>query len=308
MRSSTAVLLAITATALSAPLIRAQSLPASGLSAQDLPAAIHQQEILLQQPTSRADALAWWKLARLNQDAARYPDAQHAYTQALALLQNGDRATLADVMDGLGTLYAETGDYAHAEPLETQALTLREALGDRTGEGRSWMHLAMLSLGRHDIASAAHDGQLATQRLLDPSIPSAPEEQMTALIDLALVRCAQNLPSAAIPLLKNAHRIAQTTSPAGGFPAAFTEFLLGYANWRDGNLHAAATLMKRGAAGLESQLGPQHPTYISAMAQYATFLDQTHHTAEASELRAHLASGSRLPPLSPAALTAQLHR
>lgn len=307
MRSSTAFLLAITAASLSASL-PAQSLPSSGFSAEDLPAAIHQQELLLQQPATRANGDAWWKLARLDQDAARYTDAQRAYTQALALLQNGDRATLADVMDGLGTLYAETGDYAHAEPLESQALAIREALGDRTGEGRSWMHLAMLSLGRHDISAAAHYGQLATQRLLNPSTPSAPEEQMTALIDLALVRCAQNLPSAAIPLLKNAHRIAQTTGPADGLPAAFTEFLLGYANWRDGNLRAAATLMKSGAARLQSQLGPQHPTYISAMTQYATFLDQTHHTAEAAELRAHLASTSPLPLSSPSAWTAQLHR
>jgi tetratricopeptide (TPR) repeat protein len=291
MRLSPAFLVAIFCSAL-AP---AQNLP--DFSAQILPAAIHQQQLLLEQPSMRADGAAWWKLARLEQDAARYTEAQAAYTHALALLQDGDRATLANVADGLGTLYVETGDFAHAEPLETQALTLRESLGDRTAIGRSWMHLAMLSLGKHDVPGAAHFAELAAQRLLDPAAPSAdaptPEEQMTALIDLSLVRCAQNLCSAAIPLLQKAHRIAQTAPPAESLPAAFTDFLLGYANWRDGNLHAAARLMKNSVADLEAQLGPHHPTTIAAVTQYAAFLDQTHHTTEAAELLAQLALASQ---------------
>lgn len=277
------------------------------VSAPDLPAAIRQQQIVLQQPAAKADAFTWWKLARLQQDAARYPDAERSYAHAISLLQTGDRATLAGVMDGLGTLYVETGALDRAQPLEIQALAIRQALGDHTGEGRSWMHLAMLSLGKHDISGAAHYAQLAAQRLLDPVVPlsdaPAPEEQMTALIDLALVRCAQNLCSAAIPLLKHAHRLALASGPAHSFPDAFTDFLLGYANWHNGDLHAAAKLMHRGVAGLETQLDPRHPTYIAAMTQYAAFLDRTRHPAQAAAIRARLAQIQTSPaPLETAAL------
>lgn len=299
MRPASSFLLAILCSVASAPLAPAQSFP--DLSAQDLPAAIHQQEILIEQPATRADATAWWKLARLDQDAARYADAEHAYTHALTLMRNEDRATRANLLDGLGTVYVETGDFARAEPLETEALAIRTSLHDDTGEGRSWMHLAMLALGRHDIATAAHNAQLATDRLVN-STAATPEEQMTALISLSFVRCAQNLCSAAIPLLKKAHHIALASDQAQSFPAAFTDFLLGYANWRNGNLPAAARLMKSGSVGMRTQLGPNHPTYISAMIQYAAFLDQTHHSAEAAALRARLAQ-----PSSPAAtMTAAL--
>lgn len=289
MRPTPSFLLAILCSVCAAPLASSQDL--TDLSAQNLPAAIHQQEILLEQPSAQPDASAWWKLARLDQDAARYADAEHAYTHALALVHNDDRATRANILDGLGTVYVEAGDCTRAEPLETEALAIRQSLNDSTGEGRSWMHLAMLALGRHDIATAAHNAQLATDRLLNAG-DATPEEQMTALISLSFVRCAQNLCSAAIPLLKKAHHIARASGQAQSFPAAFTDFLLGYANWRDGNLHAAARLMKSGAAGMRTQLGPTHPTYISAMTQYAAFLDQTHHRAEAAALRAQLSQPS----------------
>lgn len=286
MRPARFFLLAILSSVCAAPFAAAQSL--SDLSAQDLPAAIHQQEIVLEQPSAQADASAWWKLARLDQDAARYADAEHAYTRALSLVRDDDRATRANILDGLGTVYVETGDFTRAEPLENEALAIRTSLHDSTGEGRSWMHLAMLALGRHDVATASHNAQLATDRLLNSSA-ATPEEQMTALINLSFVRCAQNLCSAAIPLLKKAHHIALASSQAESFPAAFTDFLLGYANWRVGDLHAAARLMKSGSAGMRAQLGPSHPTYLASMTQYAAFLDQTHHNTEAAAIRAQLA-------------------
>ena len=304
MRPSLAFLPALLCSLAAAPFAPAQTLAPNltDLSAQDLPTAIHQQEILLEQPAAHADAAAWWTLARLDQDAARYADAEHAWTHALSLVNSNDRATRANLLDGLGTVYVETGDFTRAEPLENEALALRESLHDSTGEGRSWMHLAMLALGRHDVATAAHNAQLAADRLLN-STAATPQEQMTALITLSFVRCAQNLCSAAIPLLKKAHHIALTSSQAQSFPAAFTDFLLGYADWRDGNLHAAARLMKSGSAGMRTQLGSNHPTYISAMTQYAAFLDQTHHSAEAAAIRAELSQS----PSSAGTMTAALH-
>ena len=192
---------------------------------------IHKYELLVQDQTVQQDGAVWWHLAMLYQDAARYEDAERAYTKALELLKTGDRAMLANAMDEMGTMYMETGNYAKAEPLEREALAMREAGNDSVGVGRSWMHLTMLSLGRHNLANAANYAELAADRLVPERTGHAaekvatPEEKMTALIYLSLVRCAQRDCAQAIPELRAASGIAQASYGAGGLPVARAEDL-----------------------------------------------------------------------------------
>jgi tetratricopeptide (TPR) repeat protein len=235
-------------------------------------------------------------LAILYQDAARYEDAERAYSKAVELLKTGDRITLANVMDGMGTMYVETGKYAKASPLEREALAIRGAQKDSVGIGRSWMHLAMLSLGKRDIADAATYAEMAVERLVperaghEVQNAATPEEKMTALIYLSLVRCAQGVCAAALPELKLARGLAQASRGEETFPVAFTDFILGYVYWKSGDNRSAAGLMKSGTAGMEAQLGWGHPTYISAMKQYEAFLKQTRRNAEAAEVRRKIVS------------------
>src|SRR5271156_1030956 len=256
---------------------------------------IHKYQLLVQDQVVQQNGAVWWHLAMLYQDAARYGDAEHAYAKALELLETGDRTTLANAMDEMGTMYVETGRYAKAEPLEREALAMREAGNDSVGVGRSWMHLTMLSLGRHNLANAANYAELAADRLVPERTGHAaekaatPEEKMTALIYLSLVRCAQRDCAQAIPELRAASGIAQASYGAGGLPVAFTDFLLGYAYWKSGDTRSAAELMKSGTAGLEAQVGWGHPTYIAAMTQYEAFLKQTGRNTEAAEVKAKIA-------------------
>lgn len=250
-------------------------------------------EMTVQQPSAQNDGTAWWKLGTLYQDAARYGDAERCYARAVGLLQHGDPTWLANALDSMGTMYVETGDYAKAEPLEKQALAMREAGGDSMGEGRSWMHLAMLSLGEQDPSSAVRYGQMAVLRLVPRGKrggdAGTPEEQMAALIDLALARCAERDCREAIDSLKRAHRLAVHNHGASDFEGAYTEFLLGYAEWKSGNDREAARRMKSGAAGLETQLTWGHPTFIALMTQYGIFLEQAGQLQEAAAVRAKLA-------------------
>ena len=271
---------------------------ASGCLAQSTTAArlageIQNAELMVQQPSSQNDGTAWWKLGMLYQNAARYRDAERCYAHATSLLRHGDSRTLADALDSMGTVYVETGDYAKAAPLENQALAMREAGNDSIGVGRSWMHLAMLSLGEKDASSAARYTQMAVQRLVhreaQDGSAGTPEEQMTALIGLALARCAQGTFQGAIDPLKRAHRLALEDKDAGDFPAGYTDFLLGYAEWRESDNRQAAQLMKKGTAGIEAELGWGHPTYISVMTQYETFLEQAGQFTEAAAVKTKLA-------------------
>jgi tetratricopeptide (TPR) repeat protein len=266
---------------------------------------IHRYELMVQKPPSQQDGAAWCDLAKLYQDAARYEDAEHAYTKAIALFTTGDRTRLANAMDGMGTMYVETGRYAQAQPLESKALAIREEQNDSVGVGRSWMHLAMLSLGERNLADAERYSEMATERLVpehfghQASTAATPEEKMTALIYLSLARCARGSCTAGIAELKAAHDLAEASYDAQSFPVAYTNFLLGYESWKSGDTQLAGELMKRGSAGMEEQLGWRHPTLISAMTQYEAFLRLTRHNDEAAEIGAKIAQAqaSRRPSM-----------
>ncbi len=267
---------------------------AQDVKATTMTGEIRRYELLMQETPAQNSGAMWWKLAMLHQDAAQYRDAEHAYGKALELLKTGDRATLANVMDGMGTMYVETGWYVKAEALERNALALREAQNDSAGIGVSWMHLAMLSLGKHEVADAARYAELAADRLVPErkgmahTDAATPEQKMTALIYLSLARCAQRDFSAALPELALARTLARASYPAQNFPVAYIDFLSGYAQWKSGKNERAAELMKTGTAGMEAQLGWGHPTYISAMKQYEAFLKRTRRNAEAAEVKAKI--------------------
>jgi tetratricopeptide (TPR) repeat protein len=115
---------------------------------------------------SDSDGEGWFKLARLYQDRARYDDAERAFGKAIELLKSGDRGMLADAEDCMGTMYVEMGRYAQAEVLVREALAFREKEKDPVGMGMSRMHLAMLSLGKRNLADAATDAEAAVDLLV----------------------------------------------------------------------------------------------------------------------------------------------
>jgi tetratricopeptide (TPR) repeat protein len=299
MRVSSVVVVGFAGAVLFAAASQAQSSLPGPLAQQ-----MQEAEARLTQPAAQNDGLAWWQLGRLEQDAARYADAERCYRRAIALLEGGDKAALADALDSAGTLYVETGDTTQAEPLERRALALREAANDSSGEGRSWMHLAMLSLGRHDAAAAVHYAELAKQRLVDakPGAGASPEEKMTALVDLALALCADERCSRAAGPLESAHRIAVADAgTAGEFPGGYIDFLLGYVRWQSGDAAHAAGEMKSGLAAMETQLGFGHPTFVAALTAYRDFLEQTGDLGGAAAVRARL---ERMTPLQTAVAVA----
>jgi tetratricopeptide (TPR) repeat protein len=254
-------------------------------------AEIRELEMAVEKAPAKDDGTAWLKLAILHQDAAEYRDSEHAYRRAIKLLMAGNRPTFADALDQMGTMYAECGELAKAEPLERRALAIRETENDSLGIGVSHMHLAVLLLGRRDLASAEAEAEQATRLLVPERSGSAaqtaatPEEKMTALIDLSLVRCARGDCASAIPDLKRAQQLAEANYAANSIPVGFLDFLMGYASWKTGDSPAAGELMKKGIQELETQVGWGHPTYISALRQYRTFLTQNGQTTQAAEIQ-----------------------
>jgi tetratricopeptide (TPR) repeat protein len=252
------------------------------------------QEIAVEAGPGRHDGEAWLKLAVLRQDAAQYPESERAYRKAIALLKSSDKAAFADALDHMGTMYVESGRISKAERLERKALKIREDENDLLGIGLSHMHLGALLLGRRDLPSAEAEAEMAVSLLAPHEVQSpfqaaaTPEEKMTALIDLSLVRCARNNCAAAVPDLKRALRLAHTNYTANSIPVGFLDFLLGYALWKIGDSHSAQELMENGTRELETQLGWGHPTYIQALRQYRLFLIQVGHRTDADQVEASI--------------------
>lgn len=248
-------------------------------------------EVLLEQRSDVNNGGGWWKLAMLYQDAARFGDAERAYRKAMELVKSGDPVVLANVMDCMGTMYVQMGRYVDAEQLERKAMAIRQEQKDALGVGLSWMHLAMLSMGKHESADGEMYAELAVERLAAERAESAAtsEQKMTALTYLALARCAAHQCKDAMAPLKRAMTIAGASYEDKSFPVSYIRFLQGYVDWKRGDERTAAKLMKSGAEGMETQLGWTHPTFVSAMRQYEEFLVATRRTAEAIEVHKRLA-------------------
>lgn len=244
------------------------------------------EEAVLRAP-ERNNGAAWWKLAMLYQDAARFGDAERAYGKALELMKPGDPVALANAMDCMGTMYVQMGRFAEGAQAERKALEIRQEQKDSLGVGLSWMHLAMLSLGKHETADGETYAELAVERLVSEKSESGAtgEQKMTALTYLALARCAADACRDAMAPLKRAMTIAEASYPENSFPVAYVRFLEGYVDWKRGDDRAAAKLMRSGKEGMEAQIGWAHPTFLSAMRQYEGFLVATKRIAEANELR-----------------------
>jgi tetratricopeptide (TPR) repeat protein len=279
------------------------SLPVAG-SAQisavnTLAAQLREQAKTVETDPGKSDGEAWLKLAILRQDVAQYRDAESAYRRAIALLKPRDRATLADALDHMGTMYVECGQFSKAEPLERKALAIREEEQDLLGIGLSHMHLAVLLLGEQQISSAEAEAQTAVgllvpeRRQTAAQVAATPEEKMTALIDLSLAHCARQACATAIPDLRRALGIAHANYAENSIAVGFLDFLLGYAFWKSGDNDSADGLMRKGTQELETQLGWGHPTYVQVLRQYSVFLDQTGHSTEAKEVTARVAKLER---------------
>lgn len=289
-----------------APLIAFTS---GGISAQQsginpLRGQIREQEMGVERAPGKNDGKAWLKLAVLRQNAAQYRDSERAYRRAIALLKSADRLTLADALDHMGTMYVECGRFSKAEPLEQKALATREKAGDVRGVGISHMHLSVLLLGNRKFFAAEAEAEMAVSLLVPeqthPAAASAatPEDKMTALIDLALVRCARDACVTAVPDLKRALRIAHMSYTTNSIPVGFLDFLLGYAVWKGGDQDSAGELMRNGTQELSIQLGWGHPTYLRALRQYKIFLTQAGHTTEADEVSARIAKLEKSPEIA----------
>lgn len=239
----------------------------------------------------------WSHLATLYQDAGKYGESQIAYEHAMRLLSMApvSQPDLAVAVDNLGTLYMETGNVREAEQAELKALKIRETAGLKSEVPKSWYHLATLYLREHRAAKSKQFAQRAVDAFTqDPK--AVPEDTIGSLLVLASSDCQSHRYGDAIAQFGIALPLTIRTYGSEHYPSGINLFLLGYAQWKNGDLASAEGLMERGYDIVGKEIG-WHPAYLYFMAQYAHFLRDEHKRKEAQaveqaikEKRAQLAA------------------
>lgn len=217
-----------------------------------------------------------------------YGEAENAFGRALQLLNilPVSKSDLATAIDGLGTVYMETGNLSEAEHAELKALKIRMDTSLQLDTARSWYHLATLYLTEHHVWKAKNLAQRAFDTF-SANVSAAPEDTIGSLLVLASsLRQSHKYPEA-IARMQYAVQMSKEAYGPDSFPTGFSTFLLGYTYWKDGDLLSADELMRHGAEIIDMKLGWQHPSHLLIMTQYARFLrdDRRAEAAQAIEQR-----------------------
>jgi tetratricopeptide (TPR) repeat protein len=163
------------------------------------------------------------------------------------------------------------GKLGESEKEELEALRLRLALGNRLQIARSWSDLASLYLKKQKFAKAKDFAQQAVAEFVTNERAEV-LDRLSARFALAEALCYLKDCPSAIPLLQAAFDEAKATMPPNSFAIGESDFILGYAYWKAGDMSGADEHMQRGTAQMNVQLGWGHPVYLKALACYAQFL------------------------------------
>jgi hypothetical protein len=217
-------------------------------------------------------------------DAAMWDQAEAELERAVSLLRSAESTgDLATTLSTLGSLHTTMGELREGEVEVLEAARLREQLGDRLDLARSWSDLATLYIAEHKSGKAQEYAQKATDEFVANG-RATPAERIEARYSLSLALCSAKKYAPAVQVLRVAVDEAVVALKPRDFRIGVGEFLLGYADWKSGDVPEAADYMERGTAQMSAELGWGHPVYVYALKRYAMFLRESRRMEEASAL------------------------
>jgi tetratricopeptide (TPR) repeat protein len=190
---------------------------------------------------------------------------------------NGELATN---INHLGLLHVEMGKMREAEREEMEALKLRQGIGDSLEIARSWNALSGLYFKERRYTPSRDLAQRALDEFSKNEEADA-VDRISSRMNLSLALCYMKECPSAVPVLKDAVSIAKVSFRTNDFPIGESEFLLGFAYWKSGDVEGAKEQMEAGTSMMKVQLGWGHPAYLNALGQYARFLRENHRVEEA---------------------------
>ena len=229
--------------------------------------------------TNVALSKAYVQLGLWCQNAAQWDRSEAALAHAVALLRNpagpgeDSNADLAIAISQLASLHVMMAKLRESEKEGQEALRIRLNLGDLLLIARSQDDLAILYLAKQKYEKSRDMARLAEAELVRNARATV-LDRVTARITLAESLCNLKECPSAIPLLKTALEEAKAALLPDDFPVGLSDFLLGYAYWKIGNIAGAGEYLERGTEEMSRQLGWGHPAYVRALRCYADFLHE----------------------------------
>jgi len=207
------------------------------------------------------------------QNAAQFGRSEAVLEHAVSLLRHPfeSGADLATAISQLASVHLMMGKFRESEREEEEALRLRQDIGDPLQIARSRDDLAILYLAKQKYEKARDFARQAEAEFVKNGRSNV-LDRVTARFTLAEALCNLKDFPAAISLLKAAIDEAKAMLRPDDFPVGLSNFLLGYAYWKSGNMSAAEMYMERGTAQMNLQLGWGHPAYLRALSLYAESL------------------------------------
>ena len=226
-------------------------------------------------------------LGALYMDLSMYPKAEDAMKHAILLLKDGPKDVLAEEIGHLSMLHSAMGELKQAEKDQMRALAIRETIGDPLGIALTWSDLSELYFKKREMKKALEYAQKAFPVLAGNTSVSA-ADRIAVKQTLALVLCEVHQCVRAIPIMKDALELAESTYGDDSLSAGVEKFLLGHVYWRNGDVPDAAEWMKRGVERMKVDLGWGHVIYVNSMREYALFLRRSGHVEEASSAQSEV--------------------
>lgn len=216
---------------------------------------------------------AYVQLGLWYQNAAQWDRSEAALERAVSLLRHPSApdAELASAIGQLASLHVVMGKLRESEREVQEALRLGENLGDSLLIARSREDLAILYLAKQKYEKARDLARLAEAEFVRNGRADA-LDRVTARITLSESLCNLKDCPSAIPLLMAALGEAKATVLADDFPVGLSDFLLGFAYWKTGDMAGAAKYLEKGTEEMSRRLGWGHPAYLKALKCYAEFL------------------------------------
>jgi tetratricopeptide (TPR) repeat protein len=213
-------------------------------------------------------------LASMYADLAMYPRAEEAMLRGIALLRrdkDSKKDELASALDDLAMVHVSMGDLNKAEKESQEALQFRLKEGDRQAVGASYRELAALYLKRGEFKKAVDFGQKAIDAIGEDARVN-PDDWVAVRFTVARALGESGNWGRAVPLLQQGIEQAKVNYGENSLPVGMGYYQLGITYWRDGSTVEAARWLERGIGLMKVELNWGHPTYISALKEYAKFL------------------------------------
>ena len=234
----------------------------------------------------------WLRLGDEYQRRFELAKAEDAFSRAVALLRaSPNQRTYADSLNGLGSLYFETGRPAEAENCLRKSLAIYETLGDRVGTAAVHETIAMGLVYVHRFREGEAESFEAIEELEAQSQPDL-VEVAAALVTHSYALCFQGRCKAALEDADRALAVGQRVLAAESTEIVAILLARGFDLWKSGSVDEGGAAMREAIRMVRDRTDLPHPLFVNSqlvvLRQYDAYLKATRRKPEAALIEAEI--------------------